>query len=57
MGDRAVAIIMEYVTGGTVRDRRREYGTFSAADAESVLRDVASAQLAQELGRATRAPR
>ena len=43
MGDRAIAIIMEYVAGGTVRDRLREYGTFSAEDAEAVLRDVASA--------------
>ena len=43
MGDRAVAIIMEYLTGGTVRDRLREYGAFSAEDAETVLRDVAQA--------------
>jgi serine/threonine protein kinase/uncharacterized protein YecT (DUF1311 family) len=43
MGDRAVAIIMEYVMGGTVRDRLREYGAFSAEDAETVLRDVANA--------------
>jgi uncharacterized protein YecT (DUF1311 family) len=43
MGDRAVAIIMEYVPGGTVRDRLREYGAFSAEDAEIVLRDVANA--------------
>src|SRR5688572_106696 len=43
IGDRAVAIIMEYLAGGTVRDRLREYGAFSAEDAESVLRDVASA--------------
>ena len=42
-GDRAVAIIMEYVPGGTVRDRLREFGAFSAEDAESVLRDVANA--------------
>src|SRR6185295_6966112 len=42
-GDRAVAIIMEYMAGGTVRDRLREYGAFSAEDAESVLRDVAAA--------------
>src|SRR5580765_1440373 len=41
--DRAVAIIMEYVPGGTVRDRLREFGAFSAEHAESVLRDVASA--------------
>ena len=40
-GDRAIAIIMEYIAGGTVRDRLREYGAFSAEDAESVLRDVA----------------
>ena len=43
MGDRAIAIIMEYVSGGTVRDRLREYGAFSAEDAEAVLRDVGSA--------------
>ena len=43
IGDRAVAIIMEYVAGGTVRDRLREYGAFSAEDAETVLRDVANA--------------
>jgi serine/threonine protein kinase/uncharacterized protein YecT (DUF1311 family) len=43
IGDRAVAIIMEYVAGGTVRDRLREYGAFSAEDTESVLRDVANA--------------
>jgi len=43
MGDRAVAIIREYIGGGTVRDRLREYGAFSAEDAERVLRDVASA--------------
>jgi len=43
MGDRAVAIIMAYVTGGTVRDRLREYGAFSAEDVETVLRDVANA--------------
>src|SRR4051812_36072705 len=42
MGDRAIAIIMEYVAGGTVRDRLREYGAFSAEDAEAVLRDVAN---------------
>jgi serine/threonine protein kinase len=42
-GDRAIAIIMEYVAGGTVRDRLREYGAFSAEDAERVLRDVATA--------------
>ena len=42
-GDRAIAIIMEYIAGGTVRDRLREYGAFSAEDAESVLRDVATA--------------
>ena len=43
MGDRAVAIIMEYVTGGTVRERLREYGAFSAENVETVLRDVANA--------------
>jgi serine/threonine protein kinase/uncharacterized protein YecT (DUF1311 family) len=41
--DRAVAIIMEYIEGGTVRDRLREYGAFSAEAAEQVLRDVAKA--------------
>jgi len=41
--DRAVAIIMEYVPGGTVRDRLREFGAFSAENAESVLRDVGNA--------------
>ena len=43
IGDRAVAIIMEYIPGGTVRDRLREYGAFSAESAEAVLRGVASA--------------
>src|SRR5918993_4733880 len=43
IGDRAVAIIMEHIAGGTVRDRLREYGAFSAEESESVLRDVASA--------------
>ena len=43
IGDRAVAIIMEYVPGGTVRDRLHEYGPFSAEHAEAMLRDVASA--------------
>ena len=43
LGNRAIAIIMEYIAGGTVRDRLREYGAFSAEDAESVLRDVAAA--------------
>jgi serine/threonine protein kinase/uncharacterized protein YecT (DUF1311 family) len=43
IGDRAVAIIMEYIEGGTVRDRLREYGPFAAEHAESVLRDVANA--------------
>jgi serine/threonine protein kinase/uncharacterized protein YecT (DUF1311 family) len=41
--DRAVAIIMEYIEGGTVRDRLREYGAFSAEATEHVLRDVAKA--------------
>ena len=41
--DRALAIIMEYVAGGTVRDRLREYGAFDAERAETVLRDVANA--------------
>ena len=43
IGDRAVAIIMEYIDGGTVRDRLREYGAFSAELTEQVLRDVARA--------------
>ena len=34
---------MEYIVGGTVRDRLREFGAFSAEDTESVLRDVANA--------------
>jgi len=42
-GDRAIAIIMEYIAGGTVRDRLREFGAFGAEHAESVLRDVATA--------------
>ena len=41
--DRAVAIIMEHAPGGTVRDRLREFGSLGAEDAESILRDVASA--------------
>ena len=43
IGDRAVAIITEYIAGGTVRDRLREYGAFSAEATENVLRDVANA--------------
>jgi serine/threonine protein kinase/uncharacterized protein YecT (DUF1311 family) len=43
IGDRAVAIIMEHVAGGTVRDRLREFGSLGAEEAESILRDVASA--------------
>src|SRR5215207_7332283 len=43
IGDRAVAIIMEYIPGGTVRDRLRERGAFDAEGTERVLRDVASA--------------
>ena len=43
IGDRAVAIIMAYVPGGTVRNRLREYGPFSAEECERVLRDVANA--------------
>jgi uncharacterized protein YecT (DUF1311 family) len=42
-GDRAVAIIMEHVPGGTVRERLREFGSLGAEDAESILRDVAKA--------------
>jgi len=41
--DRAVAIIMEHVSGGTVRDRLREFGSLGAEDAEWILRDVANA--------------
>ena len=41
--DRAIAIIMEHVAGGTVRDRLREHGSLGAEDAEAILRDVASA--------------
>ena len=41
--DRAIAIIMEHVSGGTVRDRLREHGSLGAEDAEAILRDVASA--------------
>ena len=41
--DRAVAIIMEHVPGGTVRDWLREHGSLGAEHAESILRDVASA--------------
>jgi serine/threonine protein kinase/uncharacterized protein YecT (DUF1311 family) len=41
--DRAVAIVMEHAPGGTVRDRLREFGSLGAEDAESILRDVASA--------------
>jgi len=41
--DRAVAIIMEHIPGGTVRDRLREYGALGAEDAEAILRDVANA--------------
>jgi len=43
IGDRAVAIIMEYLPGGTARERLREYGAFGPEMVESVLRDVASA--------------
>ena len=43
IADRAVAIIMEHVPGGTVRDRLREFGSLGAEDAEGILRDVASA--------------
>jgi uncharacterized protein YecT (DUF1311 family)/tRNA A-37 threonylcarbamoyl transferase component Bud32 len=43
VGDRTIAIIMEHVSGGTVRDRLREHGALGAELAESVLRDIASA--------------
>jgi serine/threonine protein kinase/uncharacterized protein YecT (DUF1311 family) len=41
--DRAVAIIMEHVPGGTVRDWLREHGSLGAEQAEAILRDVANA--------------
>jgi len=41
--DRAVAIIMEHIPGGTVRDRLREFGSLGAEDAEWILRDAANA--------------
>jgi len=41
--DRAIAIIMEHVPGGTLRDRLREHGALGAEHAENVLRDVAAA--------------
>src|SRR5215217_612207 len=41
--DRAVAIIMQHVPGGTVRDWLREHGSLGAEQAENILRDVASA--------------
>jgi uncharacterized protein YecT (DUF1311 family)/tRNA A-37 threonylcarbamoyl transferase component Bud32 len=41
--DRAVAIIMEHVPGGTVRDWLREHGSLGAEQAEGILRDVANA--------------
>jgi serine/threonine protein kinase/uncharacterized protein YecT (DUF1311 family) len=41
--DRAVAIIMEHVPGGTVRDWLREHGSLGAEHAEAILRDVANA--------------
>jgi serine/threonine protein kinase/uncharacterized protein YecT (DUF1311 family) len=43
IGERAIAIIMEHVPGGTVRDRLRERGSLGAEEAEGILRDVASA--------------
>lgn len=43
IGDRALAIVMQHVAGGTVRDWLRERGAFSAEHAESVLRDIAQA--------------
>ena len=43
IGDRAVAIIMEHVPGGTVRDRLRERGSLGSEEAEGILRDVANA--------------
>jgi len=41
--DRAIAIIMEHIPGGTARDRLREHGALGAEFAESVLQDLASA--------------
>jgi serine/threonine protein kinase/uncharacterized protein YecT (DUF1311 family) len=43
IGDRAVAIIMEHVPGGTVRDYLREHGSLGAEHVETILRDVATA--------------
>jgi serine/threonine protein kinase/uncharacterized protein YecT (DUF1311 family) len=43
IGDRAVAIIMEHIGGGTVRDRLRDFGSLGAEESESILRDVANA--------------
>jgi serine/threonine protein kinase len=43
IGDRAVAIISEYIAGGTVRDRLRTHGAFTAEEAERVLCDVGKA--------------
>ena len=43
IADRAIAIIMEHVPGGTLRDRLREHGALGPEHAESVLRDVATA--------------
>jgi serine/threonine protein kinase/uncharacterized protein YecT (DUF1311 family) len=43
IGDRAVAIVMEHVSGGTVRSWLREHGSLGAEHAESILRDVANA--------------
>src|SRR5688572_8894 len=41
--ERAVAIIMQHVPGGTLRDWLREHGSLGAEHAESILRDVANA--------------
>jgi serine/threonine protein kinase len=41
--EEALAIVMQYVEGGTLRDALRTAGAFDAARAEQVLRDVADA--------------
>ena len=43
IGERAVAIIMEHVPGGTLRDWLREHGSLGAEHAEGILRDLANA--------------
>jgi serine/threonine protein kinase/uncharacterized protein YecT (DUF1311 family) len=43
LGERALAIVMEYVPGGTLRDEMRRGAPFSYERAAQVLRDVAAA--------------